>query len=279
MKITNNYNEMLTDKIDIPGLCLLGYHKYNKVADPLGDHTHENCVEMVLFIKGAEAYRASGKRYQVKGGEVFVAHLDERHGSDGHTQGINEFIWFQLDMSRKEHFLGLDSARSAWLHEQVLACKEYIIKADAKCVSLLKEAFQSAIRADWLYAQGLFVSFLTRLLTMQKNDQDTDASVVRALSYINIRVEKDIMLEELSDYCNMSISSFKTKFKELTQKTPRDFINEAKIEKAKELLKSGLSVTETAFALSFNSSEYFSVVFKKYTGITPKAFAKGREKP
>ncbi len=41
---------------------------------------------------------------------------------------------------------------------------------------------------------------------------------------------------------------------------------------AKELLKSGQSVTDTAFALGFSSSQYFAAVFKKWAGITPSDY-------
>jgi len=50
-----------------------------------------------------------------------------------------------------------------------------------------------------------------------------------------------------------------------------------KIEMAKELLKKGKNVTETAMLLSFNSSDYFSFVFKKYTSFCPTVFANSTE--
>ena len=50
-------------------------------------------------------------------------------------------------------------------------------------------------------------------------------------------------------------------------------MNHKKIQRAKELLVQGESVTGTAMQLGFNTSDYFSVVFKRYTSLSPSAFA------
>jgi AraC-like DNA-binding protein len=45
---------------------------------------------------------------------------------------------------------------------------------------------------------------------------------------------------------------------------------------AKKMLRSGMSVTEAALRLSYNSDSHFISTFKKMTGITPGKFAKGK---
>lgn len=52
-----------------------------------------------------------------------------------------------------------------------------------------------------------------------------------------------------------------------------DYVNTAKIKRAKELLKdSNLKVYEVADQLSFESAFYFSKVFKKIEGISPREY-------
>lgn len=92
------------------------------------------------------------------------------------------------------------------------------------------------------------------------------------LKFIVLNIYEEIQLEEICTVFNISLSGLKHKFKEYTGVTPRDYINSKKIQKAKELLKSGKSITDTAMALSFNSSGYFSIVFKKYTASCPSDF-------
>ena len=54
--------------------------------------------------------------------------------------------------------------------------------------------------------------------------------------------------------------------------SPRNFINFHKVEAAKGLLLEGHSVTDTAMALNFSSSNYFSNVFRRYTSFSPSQY-------
>ena len=59
--------------------------------------------------------------------------------------------------------------------------------------------------------------------------------------------------------------------------SPRYYINQQKIEYSKMLLQDGMSVTDIAMLLNFNTSSYFSTVFKKYTLFSPLEYLKTLE--
>lgn len=61
--------------------------------------------------------------------------------------------------------------------------------------------------------------------------------------------------------------------------SPRNYINQEKISRAKALLLKGYTVTDVAMLLSFNDSSYFSTVFKKYTLKTPRQYVKEHRDP
>ncbi len=54
----------------------------------------------------------------------------------------------------------------------------------------------------------------------------------------------------------------------------RDYINREKIQKAKELIRKGMPITQVATELSFSSSQYFTVVFRRYAGTSPSIWRK-----
>ena len=55
--------------------------------------------------------------------------------------------------------------------------------------------------------------------------------------------------------------------------TPNDYLQRLRLDRAREwLAEEGRSVTDIAFAAGFSSSQYFSHVFRKYTGLTPSRF-------
>ena len=60
----------------------------------------------------------------------------------------------------------------------------------------------------------------------------------------------------------------------LFRSTPVDYLNYYRIERACHILTTTeLPVTEVAYRCGFNDSSYFVKTFRKYMGITPRAYA------
>ncbi|MBK1878082.1 helix-turn-helix transcriptional regulator [Pelagicoccus mobilis] len=104
---------------------------------------------------------------------------------------------------------------------------------------------------------------------------DTPSSpiVENAKSYIAEHFKEAITVDQIAEHLNVSRSHFMRRFKLETGKTVNQHITGVRIQNAKQLLRTQ-SVTETAFAVGFNDSNYFSTVFKKQTGKTPLEYKK-----
>ena len=80
-------------------------------------------------------------------------------------------------------------------------------------------------------------------------------------------------LQEMADSVNMSSKYFCRFFQEMTHRTPVDYLNYYRIERASyDLLTTDQSITEVAFNSGFNDLSYFIKTFKKYKGTTPKQY-------
>ncbi len=90
--------------------------------------------------------------------------------------------------------------------------------------------------------------------------------------YINDHITEELSLDGLARLANLSTSQFKQKFRRVMGVSPRNYINQEKISRAKSLLLKGHTVIDVAMQLSFNDSSYFSTVFKKYTLKTPRQY-------
>ena len=64
-------------------------------------------------------------------------------------------------------------------------------------------------------------------------------------------------------------------FKKNTGASIMHFYTSLKIKESKKLIRDGLSVSEISNKLYFDSPNYFSKVFKKYTGKTPSEYKRG----
>ena len=79
---------------------------------------------------------------------------------------------------------------------------------------------------------------------------------------INTHLFEDLKLEELAFLTQMSVSSFKRKFKSIFQVSPGVYIKTKRLEKAENLLRtSDLRITEVAFESGFNDLSHFSKSF------------------
>ncbi len=82
-----------------------------------------------------------------------------------------------------------------------------------------------------------------------------------------------ITLNELADYCNLSLSSFKREFAKHYQDTPANYIKTKRLEKAAELLiVADMRITDIAFECGFNELANFTKSFHDKYGVSPSAY-------
>jgi AraC-like DNA-binding protein len=96
--------------------------------------------------------------------------------------------------------------------------------------------------------------------------------MIRAKEFIESNFDDEICLDKMAREGNFSKFHFIRVFKNIYGKTPHQYLIDARIEKAKKLLKQQISVTETCFSVGFESVSSFTGLFKKMVGVTPSNF-------
>jgi AraC-like DNA-binding protein len=90
---------------------------------------------------------------------------------------------------------------------------------------------------------------------------------------IEAHVLSDISLEELSQLCNMSVSTFKRHFKRIYNTTPNEYMFDVRLENSKKLLAtSEQSIDEIALLSGFKTTAHFSRKFKEKYTIPPSQY-------
>ena len=86
-------------------------------------------------------------------------------------------------------------------------------------------------------------------------------------------------MPKLCEDLAISVSYFSSAFKLYTGKTFIEFLTERRIEEAKMLLShSNLKIYEIALKCGYRDSGYFTSIFKKNVHMTPKEYARVKEK-
>lgn len=101
--------------------------------------------------------------------------------------------------------------------------------------------------------------------------------VNKVIVHLQDNFSGDITLEDIAKVVNLHPRYLCTLFRQITGKTISDFIRQIRIERAKRLLLyTSLSITEIAFEIGYNNSQYFSKIFNQVEGMEPRTFRKTR---
>jgi AraC-like DNA-binding protein len=109
--------------------------------------------------------------------------------------------------------------------------------------------------------------------SVYSNQKQLDA-VIGTRNYINSNYDRDLNLGILSQIQFVSKFHLLRLFMKYYGQTPKQYLTDKRIRKSKEYLKKGMSITETCFAVGFESPSSFSTLFKDKTRLTPTEFQK-----
>lgn len=143
------------------------------------------------------------------------------------------------------------------------------------CVDSIKEGKETEMQ---IFANKLEIL----LLEMIKEDKTVEEQVKTrsAVHYAKIirvlkeNINKSLTIKDIAARTNMSESNVKKVFSMYANQGIMSYFNELKMIEAQKLLKDGLSVCEVSKALGFAEQNYFSNVFKKAMGFSPKNWLK-----
>ena len=135
----------------------------------------------------------------------------------------------------------------------------------------LKRPFSDELCAGYLYSVLALFGRRANWDSLYISDERIE-KVLRAMAE-DFGEETDISL--YSDMCNLSISRFIHLFKKCTGKSPKNYIIEMRLKRAAELLENtDLSVQKVGEETGFPDQNYFSRIFKKYSGVSPLNYRK-----
>lgn len=100
--------------------------------------------------------------------------------------------------------------------------------------------------------------------------------VSKGILYLENHYLEETPIAELARLCGMCESNFRSRFQKNIGMPPVQYRNFLRMKRASQLLKSGeYTVTEAAAAVNCPDVYYFSKMFKRFFGQSPRAFAQG----
>ncbi|MDF2959345.1 MAG: two component transcriptional regulator, AraC family [Paenibacillus sp.] len=167
----------------------------------------------------------------------------------------------------------------AWVSSVILLLKDW---GGQVPVSMQKESLFEQVHSRGTYSElrqwcyhlhQLVREMLTELKATQHRPE-----IQRAMDYIKAHYQELIRVQDVALYVNLSENYFSNLFTKEAGKTFSQYVQEIRVEKAKELLRGGkLEWFEVGELVGMDNPKYFSKVFKKYTGCTPVRYTSSQK--
>lgn len=152
-----------------------------------------------------------------------------------------------------------------------------------KCFQILKEIAENLIRDDSnIFARMRHIISIFESLVKSEHVDCKESAIKkydvasidlhRMINWTRDNYKKKITLEDASKEAGFSKYYFCNQFKKMTGMTFLSYLNQVRVTQAKLLLNLKASITFIAYECGFESPSYFSMVFKKSTGVTPREY-------
>jgi len=247
-------------------------------------HFHDS-YEINLSISGGNHFFINNQVHDVKSRDIFLFNADDIHK----TILPNDFtyervlVFFNPDFVRAwstntTPLLSLFENRDAsFQHKRSLSMKDY-----ERIMFLFEQMLLFQDKPDFGCDVRFRLSFIELLLELHAiYSQEhlhlpiTSANYIKIkpiLDYIDTHLEQTISLDELESLFYINKYYLCELFKKTTGLTINTYHNSRRLLRAKELLQQGLTVSETASRVGYNSDSHFIKTFKKFVGTTPKNY-------
>ncbi|MEA4927342.1 MAG: response regulator [Candidatus Limiplasma sp.] len=167
----------------------------------------------------------------------------------------------------------------------VLSASRIIRDCGGDPQEIIPTAFQaenkSATAATLEEAMDMARELLHCALAFRDEQGSTRYGVVirKAKAFIDDRyADPNLTLREVAGHVALSNNHFCTVFSQETGVTFTEYLTGVRMAKARSLLRDKqMRTSDVAFAVGYNDPHYFSYLFKKYTGLSPRDYRKGDE--
>lgn len=253
-------------------------------------HSHDFC-ELSLITKGSAMHWLEGADFPVSSGDVFVLQGQQSH----YYYDLNKLEMINIMFDPK--LLNLPETRLRKIPGyRALFLLEPLFRKQHRFTSHLHLNRQSLARSEGIatnlekeitkkaegYEAAMFGQFVELVVYLSRLYQESDSTnaeallrVAKVIGCIEDDFSKQWRIENFAQMAHMSRANFMRVFRTATGESPISYLLNQRIHKAMTLLASTkLPISEIAFEVGFNDSNYFTRQFKTLQGVSPIIYRK-----
>ena len=230
---------------------------------------------LIYCTEGKGIIEVEGRKYHLGRSDAFCIPRHKRHRYYADEKEPWSILWV--------HFKGESIS-----YYPVQECRVIHLSSrasDNRMMVFFKLLFRVLERnytlGNFIYISQVLALILSEIYFREKMDESTtsdrhDRHVTQVVRYMYQNLNKNLTLSDISREVELSKSYLNAIFKAQTGKSPVEFFIHLKMQEACKLLKSGqMYVYEAAAALGYEDQYYFSRIFKKVVGVSPRDYQNG----
>ncbi len=116
-------------------------------------------------------------------------------------------------------------------------------------------------------------SYTASFLNQTPQHYHGDETVVEIQDWLHNAYHEPLTLEKIAEKYKLSVRTLNRRFKQATDKSPMQYLQQIRMDNAKELLRnSNLAIAEIAFNTGYVDSSHFAAQFRKSMSVSPSAY-------
>ncbi len=256
------------------GIELIHAHFKGHAYDP---HFHSSYL-LGVTESGIQQFHCRQKLVKSHQGQVFMLEPEELH--DGYAPEPHGFTYKMLHIEPKwmaQKYDGLFDKKPNSFEISI----ESTLKTDPQCAALILSTFHAISQHEPNILKDSLLDELLERMAAQHYLKIRENSV-KSLPDIAIKIREilhesifnDLNLDELADLVGINRFYINRVFKQAFNCAPHQYLIRLRLDKAKELLRQGLSSATVATFLCFADQSHLGRWFKRCYGITLQQYQK-----
>lgn len=231
-------------------------------------------IEEYIFIfcmEGSGTIIVKDKKYTLRENQAFCIPCFQGHSYYAHDEDPWSILWV--------HFKGEDTRYFPLTKCQV---RSFSSQDTADRMHFLFVSLFQALDDHYTLGNFIYLSQTLSLILAEAYDREQGQSVLEqnkhvtdVVRYMYRHLEENLTLEQIGEEFSLSRSYLNAIFQKHTQHSPMDFFIHLKMKRSCRLLRTtDLPVYEVAQKMGYADPYYFSRIFKKIVGISPRQYRK-----
>jgi AraC-like DNA-binding protein len=233
---------------------------------------------LIYCIQGKGWIEAGSTTLKVQKDQYFIipANMPHKYGSDNYDPWTIYWLHFTGDISSsftntELSIVNMDPVENTRNDRRIRLFEE--LYQNLSMGYSTENLEYSSICLWYLLGSFSYLPQFERIRSIQQHD-----IIEKSIMYMHEHIDGEIKLTDLATLCGYSVSHYSMVFKKKTSRSPIEYFNNLKVQKACQLIDfSDLHIKEIAAQLNFEDQFYFSRVFKRIMGASPAEYRKKKK--